>query len=307
MTNTPQTRFQAMLDTAAAGGGITARLNRWRFRRDAKRHAAAYAPLLSAPASTTMGQLADDRPEILTFVRAPYLCAGWSVDERLMRFAAHIDALAAHPPLDFRIAQSIELMPLPEIGDAVHVIIDKPMWFHREGTLAINLFDGNIRLFTLVFAFEPVATGMRALIGGIQGRNFDDALDRYRDLTKAAHGIRPRDLIIELFRMICAQLSVTEIHAIADKGRQNRHRYFGKDVMRDLPLNYDEIWRDRGGKPINEWFFTLPLRGERRADADIQPKKRSMYRQRYAMLDAIEARMGEAWAGMMPVTRPEAD
>jgi uncharacterized protein len=307
MKNTADDRFQAMLDVAAPGGGITARLNRWRFRRDAKRHTAAYAPLLTAPASTTMGQLVDDRPEMLTFVRAPYLCAGWTVDERLTRFAAQVAALADHPPLDFRIAKSIELMSLPEIGDDVHVVIDKPMWFHREGTLAINLFDGNTRLFTLVFAFEPTGGGFRALIGGIQGRNFDDALDRYRDLTKSAHGIRPRDLIIELFRLVCAQLGVTEIHAIADKGRQNRHPYFGKDVMRDLPLNYDAIWKDRGGRPVDEWFFTLPLTSERRADADIPAKKRSMYRQRYAMLDAIEARMGAAWGAMKPVTRPEAD
>lgn len=272
----------------------------------AKRHAVTYAALLNAPPATTMGQLVDDRPEILTFVRAPYLCAGWPADERLTRFAAHVAALAEHPPLDFPIAQSIELMPLPEIGEAIHVVIDKPMWFHREGTLAINLFDGNTRLFTLVFAFEPVAGGLRALVGGIQGRNFDDALDRYRDLTKAAHGIRPRDLIIELFRMACAQAGVTEILAIADKGRQNRHPYFGKDVMRDLPLNYDEIWQDRGGRLVDEWFFSLPLRGERRADADIQPKKRSMYRQRYAMLDGIEARIAGAWAEMVPVVRPDA-
>ena len=307
MINTPQTRFQAMLDTAAPGGGVSAWMNRMRFRRDAKRHATTYARLLTAAAGTTMGQLVDDRPEILTFVRAPYLCAGWSVDERLIRFAAQIDALTAHPPLDFRVTESIELMSLPEIGDTIHVVIDKPMWFHREGTLAINLFDNNIRLFTLVFAFEPVLGGMRAIIGGIQGRNFDDALDRYRDLTKAAHGIRPRDLIIELFRLVCAQLGVTEIHAIADKGRQNRHPYFGKDVLRGLPLNYDEIWQDRGGEAIDEWFYALPLRGERRADADIQPKKRSMYRQRYAMLDTIEARMAAAWRAMKPVTRPEAD
>jgi uncharacterized protein len=307
MTSTPHARLQAMLDIAVPGHGIGARLNRWRFKRDAKRHAASFATLLNAPADTTMGRLVDDRPEILTFIRAPYLCAGWPVEERLTRFAAQIALLADHPPLDFRVAQSIELMSLPEIGDAIHVVIDKPMWFHREGTLAINLFDANTRLFTLVFALEPTASGKRALIGGIQGRNFDDALDRYRDLTKSAHGIRPRDLIIELFRLVCAQLGVTEILAIADKGRQNRHPYFGKDVMRDLPLDYDAIWQDRGGTSFDEWFFTLPLHGDRRADADIPAKKRSMYRQRYAMLDGIEARIGAAWRAMVPLTRPEAD
>ncbi len=271
------------------------------------RHATAFAPLLAAPPTTTLGLLVDDRPETLSFLRAPYLCAGWSVDERLKHFAVHTLSLADYPPLDFRVAQSVELMPLPEIGDTIHVIIDKPMWFYREGTLAINLFDGNTRLFTLVFTFEPIANGVRAMIGGIQGRNFDDALDRYRDLTKAAHGIRPRDLIIELFRLVCAQLQVTEIFAIADRGRQNRHPYFGKDIMRDLPLNYDAIWQDRGGTPVDEWFYRLPLRGERRANADIPAKKRSMYGQRYAMLDAIEMRMITAWQEMLPTIRRDAD
>ncbi len=299
-------RFLAMLAIEAPGGGISARLQRWRFAFAAKRHATAFAPLLAASPDSVMGQLVDDRPEILSFLRAPYLCAGWSVDERLSRFNAHIAALAAHPPLNFPISQSIEFMQLPEIGATIHVIVDKPMWFHREGALAINLFDGNTRLFTLVFAFEPSPIGLRALIGGIQGRNFDDALDRYRDLTKAAHGIRPRDLIIELFRLICTQASVAEILAISDRGRHNRHRYFGQDVMRPLALNYDEIWRDRGGVVADNWFYRLPLRGERRSDADVSAKKRGMYRQRYAMLDVIEARMDEAWRNMAPVMRPDA-
>jgi uncharacterized protein len=300
-------RFRAMIAIEAPGGGMSARLKQWRFSWAAKRHAAAYAPLLAAPSSSVMGQLVDDRPEVLSFVRAPYLCAGWSVDERLKQFTAHIAALVEHPPLDFPISQSVELMTLPEISVNLHIVIDKPMWFHREGALAINLFDGNTRLFTLVFAFEPKPSGLRALIGGVQGRKFDDALDRYRDLTKSAHGIRPRDLIIELFRIVCVQAGVNEIYAISDRGRHNRHRYFGQPVMRPLALNYDEIWRDRGGTPIDAWFFTLPLRSERRADADMQPKKRSMYRQRYAMLDAIEARMRNAWKAMTPVTRPAAD
>ncbi len=304
MNASQQARFEAMLKASGVVGGHGQWVKRARWRIAAMRHATAYAPLLGATPDSTMGRLVDDRPEILGFIRSPYLCANWTVDERLRRFAAHVEALA--PPLDFRVAQSIELMPLAEVGDHIHVVIDKPIWFHREGTLALNLFDGDRRLFTLVFAIEPHGAGPRALIGGIQGRNFPDALDRYRDLTKAAQGLRPRDLIIELFRMVCAQLGVTEIRAIADKNRQSRHPYFGKDVTRELPLNYDEIWCDRGGKTLGDGFFSLPLLGERRADADIPAKKRSMYRQRYAMLDVIAKRLADAWPAMTPTIRPEA-
>jgi uncharacterized protein len=299
-------RLAAMVRAMAPGTGLSARINAWRFRRAARQHVTALTPILSADPTSSTGQAVDARAELLSFVRAPYLCAGWSPDERLNRLKTHLATLDRFPPLDFPVAQSIELMPLPMIGDTYHVVIDKPMWFHREGVLTINLFDGDWRLFSLVFALEPIDGGLRALIGGIQGRNFDDALDRYRDLTKAANGLRPRDLLIELFRLVCAQLGVTEILAIADKGRQNRHSYFGKEVMRTLPLDYDAIWQDRGGTPTSEWFYHLPLTGERRSDADIPAKKRSMYRQRYAMLDAIEASVQVACAGMTPVTRPDA-
>jgi uncharacterized protein len=299
-------RLAAMVRAMAPGSGLSARINGWRFRRAGRHHATALAPLLSADPVTSTGQAVDARPELLSFVRAPYLCAGWSPDERLNRLTTHFATLDRFPPLNFPVAQSINLMPLPMIGETYHVVIDKPMWFHREGVLTINLFDGDWRLFSLVFALEPTGNGLRALIGGIQGRNFDDALDRYRDLTKAAHGLRPRDLLIELFRLVCAQLGVTEILAIADKGRQNRHPYFGKEMMRTLPLDYDAIWQDRGGAPISEWFYRLPLTSDRRSDADIPAKKRSMYRQRYAMLDAIEAGVRAGWAMMTPITRPDA-
>jgi uncharacterized protein len=306
MDECEQRRLTAMVHAMVPGTGLSARINAWRFKHAARRHAAALAPLLSADPTTSTGQSVDARPELLSFVRAPYLCAGWSPDERLTRLSTHLATLDGFPPFNFRLAQSINLMPLPMIGDTYHVVIDKPMWFHREGVLTINLFDGDWRLFSLVFALEPTDSGLRALIGGIQGRNFDDALDRYRDLTKAANGLRPRDLLIELFRLVCAQLHVTEILAIADKGRQNRHPYFGKEMMRTLPVDYDAIWQDRGGAPADEWFYRLPLTGDRRSDVEIPAKKRSMYRQRYAMLDTIEVALKSAWVAMSPVMRPHA-
>lgn len=300
-------RFRAMLGAITPGGSIGPRLNRLKFALAKRQHAVEVSPLISASPKTPLGTIVDDRPEVLAFLRAPYLCAGWSVEERLARFTSHIDMLAAHPPLGFPVAQSIGLMPLADIAPDLHVVLDKPMWFHREGIVTLNLFEGNTRLFSLVFALEPAGNDLRALIGGIQGRNLPAILDRYRDLTKQAHGIRPRDLVIELFRMVCARLGVSEIHAVSDRGRHVRHRYFGRDVLRPLPLDYDEIWRDRGGTEIDQWFFTIPVQSERRADADIPAKKRSMYRQRYALLDMLDAKMSSAWPRMTPVTRPDAD
>ena len=295
-----------MLSAIEPGGGFSARLSRMLFRLAALANYASYAPIGRAPSSTLIGRMADERPEISAFLRAPYLCAAWSADERLRRFTRHVSSLEDLPPLDFAVGQSINLMPLTAVSELLHVVIDKPMWFYREGVLALNLFEGNTRLFSLVFALEPTAMGLRAFIGGIQGRSLPDILDRYRLLTKQAHGIRPRDLIVELFRMVCKQLNVTDIHAVSDQERHNRHRYFGGDPVRALALNYDEIWKDRGGTAIDRRFFDLPLRTDRRTESDISAKKRSMYRQRYEMLDKIDLQMNSAWGQMTPVTRPNA-
>jgi len=52
---------------------------------------------------------------------------------------------------------------------------------------------------------------------------------------------------------------------------------------------YDDVWADRGGTRVAPTHFELPLAGSRRPLEEVAAKKRSMYRRRYEMLDAIDA------------------
>jgi uncharacterized protein VirK/YbjX len=72
-------------------------------------------------------------------------------------------------------------------------------------------------------------------------------------------------------------------------------------------LNYDEVWRDRGGVERDDGFFELPVERQVREIEDVPSKKRQMYRQRYAMMDSIEQRLLSALPTLKPVVRPEAD
>jgi uncharacterized protein VirK/YbjX len=113
--------------------------------------------------------------------------------------------------------------------------------------------------------------------------------------------------------MVGAEVGVQRIVAISDACRHHRHDFFGKNKLRDLPLDYDEIWRDRGGFEMEDRsFFEIPLnRLVRDLDdlSELSPKKRKkrrhQYRLRYPMLDAMESDIRAAMPNLRPVVRPE--
>jgi uncharacterized protein VirK/YbjX len=160
--------------------------------------------------------------------------------------------------------------------------------------MIFSLWDGEHRIFTLAFCLSTQGGKRIAYIGAIQGRNETDTysrpnrvfnldiLDRYRDFTKKASGMRPRDFLVEAFKMLCKILHVDEIYAVADANHPLRQ---SSDSVK---LSYDEIWRERGGHDNGRGFFVLPVTATRRADDDIPAKKRAMYRKRYALMDTVE-------------------
>jgi hypothetical protein len=99
--------------------------------------------------------------------------------------------------------------------------------------------------------------------------------------------MRPRDFLLEALRLFALKIGVRRIYAVADDHKISRHKYFaGKDTA---GMHYDEVWLERGGSRVTPTYFKLPMAGSRRPLEEVSAKKRSMYRRRYEMLDAIEA------------------
>ena len=297
-------RVSRLAANASGPRGWIRRL-RFMYRAATARHV--LAPVLAAAPSSVLTQLIRDRPMMIEMITSPYLCATWTAEQRFTRIRDHcgiVERLGL--PFDFRVADSVELLDLGAIEDDLHVVLDQAEWFHREGQLVLNLFVANRRIFSLAFTLATGDAGTIAYIGAVQGRALEGVLDDYKDLTKAACGMRPRDLLIELFRILCRVAGFTEIRAVSDASRQHRSRYFGPDTRRKLPANYDEIWRERGGERIDDDFFSLPLVVVR-DEADVPTRKRAMYRRRAEMLSCIEAQMRLRFADAKPVRRPQAE
>ena len=282
------------------GGGLVSFSRRIQFLARTLAAYSAVKPLLDAASESPLARLLCDRPETMGAVVWPYQCSAWDALTRLERIRDHYDVIESiGGVVDFPVNGSLSLLDLGEIRDGLHVVLDQPKWFMREGQLTINVFLADTRIYSLVFSFFHHGDEIAAFIGAIQGRDIEGALAQYRELTKAAYGMRPRDLLIEIFRMLCAVLGVRHIFAIADQYRHFQTGYFGDPAeIKARVNNYDEIWIDRGGVRIDPMFYRLDANPQQRELSQVPAKKRSMYRQRYAMLNSIRLQMQGNYRGL---------
>jgi uncharacterized protein VirK/YbjX len=256
-------------------------------------------PMIDAPGESSLGKLMRDRPQTVGAIIWPYQCASWKAFTRLARIRDHYAVIEKiGGAIDFPVDGQIFLLDLGDICEGYYVLVDQPEWFMREGQLAINLFLGDARMYTLAFSFFHRGNAIAACVGAIQGRDIEGALEKYRELTKASHGMRPRDFLIEVFRMFCAELGVAEIFAVSDQYRHHRDPYFGQASANKCSANYDEVWTDRGGVRVDPMFYKLGVIEPERDLATVPSKKRGMYRRRFEMLQCIRDQMHHRWAAL---------
>ncbi|MFJ4255664.1 VirK/YbjX family protein [Pseudomonas monteilii] len=237
-------------------------------------------------------------------VQWPYLSKCWEAPQRLEMVASHFEVLAGQFPALLLLGrdESLTLCELASYSPGCRLVLDRPIWFKREGELVLNLFQGDLRVASLAFTLCRDQGGLSMFIGAVQGihKGIDSetSLAIYRDLTKDFEGLRPRSLLLEALKCLARMLGVAHLYAVCDACRHHRHPYFGSDKAQDLAANYDVIWQENGATASNrDDFFTVPLAPAQRAEQDIPAKKRAMYRRRQALLDDVFIRLQAALPG----------
>ncbi|AVH38801.1 DUF535 domain-containing protein [Pseudomonas monteilii] len=237
-------------------------------------------------------------------VQWPYLSKCWEAPQRMEVVASHFEVLAGQFPALLLLGrdESLTLCELASYSPGCRLVLDRPIWFKREGELVLNLFQGDLRVASLAFTLCRDQGGLSMFIGAVQGihKGIDSetSLAIYRDLTKDFEGLRPRSLLLEALKCLARMLGVAHLYAVSDACRHHRHPYFGSDKAHDLAANYDVIWQENGATASNrDDFFTITLAPAQRAEQDIPAKKRAMYRRRQALLDDVFIRLQAALPG----------
>ncbi|MDI3271750.1 DUF535 family protein [Pseudomonas sp. AL03] len=225
-------------------------------------------------------------------VHWPYISRSWSSQNKLSVLASHYEVVTKSCPQLLLLGRNKSLMlsDLSAFAAGCSLVLDRPVWFMREGELVLNLFQGDLRIASIAFTLCRTDTELCIFIGAVQGIHkgveSDRSLSIYRDLTKDFEGLRPRSFLIEVIKYIAINIGVGRIYAVGDGYRHHRHPYFGAEKAKELAANYDLIWLEHGATPSErEDFFEIPMVPSKKALESIPSKKRAMYRRRYELLD----------------------
>ncbi len=253
------------------------------------RHLDTFKDWFGNPKHQALQQALAERPSLVMCVVHPYLNTGWSAERRLSVVAAHYALL--HDRLGFLRFAPPSAVALADLGEGIQIRLDKPGKFEHEGELTVNLFGGELRLYSLVFTLAQVDSKLTAYAGALQGSCIPDALDIYRTLTHRMHGLRPRDLLVTAFRLLCLHLGVECILAVSDRCRVAANAYFKSSVL--VFSSYDDAWIENGGRLTEEGFFEMSVHQGQREVHDIPSRKRAQYRRRYAMLETLSRQISD--------------
>jgi uncharacterized protein VirK/YbjX len=242
-------------------------------------------PLLLARKDSPVGALIRRRPELLLYLATkPFITNRWAAKTRVNLLVDHCNTIAATGGvLEISESESVEILSLNTLEGSYSLTLDQSPWLETEGLLTLGLREGTDRFFHLTFCIASQSGKLIAYIGGIQGTTSSDALAKHRRFTKRTHGMRPRDFLVEAFKILCGHIGVQRIMAVSDSAHANHFKTSGWDPATPK-ISYDEIWTERGGTPVEDGFFALPVSPTRRRSDQIPKRKAALYRRRYELL-----------------------
>lgn len=161
----------------------------------------------------------------------------------------------------------------------------------KEGLLAINLEDSKGRLYmTDLWLDKDTAGKPVAYIGSLQGNSKRG--EDYAVYTKVCHGMRPKNLIINIVRSFVKAMGIEKLMAVSDYGACVNHKL---DKKRRIQFSMNTLWEELGGSVTGDKrFYELPLEAERRPLSELPTKRRAKHRKQYELLDALDEAIGKS-------------
>ncbi|MBI1840685.1 MAG: DUF535 family protein [Verrucomicrobia bacterium] len=252
----------------------------------------AWFELIATPALAVIPRA---HPHIFSKIHRPYLHRHVEIAERMWLLDEHYRFLLSefsaagirgvYSPAGFSLA-SWEMEDVGPLSLRLHYSDH----LEKEGELALGLFDETrgvcaFRVAFLASAFDPRPREL--FIGGIQGRQRVATREWVVSITRGMHGLRPKALLLLALQTLAQEWGMQRILAVSDDAHVYRH-WSGRRV---IPASYDSFWVESGGERVSPVAFSLPLRAHPRILADVKPNKRTMYRRRYGMLDALSTQI----------------
>lgn len=221
----------------------------------------------------------------------PYLRAGIGVAARAQAILDHYQLVAALQNATLRqLLQSPGdnlLATLCGKNNECFELFSCPGHFDREGEITLVLRYQEKVIASLSFSLINENKRRTLLIGGLQGPRKHISNEVIREATKAAHGLFPKRIVMEVVFILAQQCAAESIIAVGDTTHVFRSLRYRHSKSDHFFASYSEFWTSLGGVARQDALFQLPLSVPRKALEEIASKKRAEYRRRYELLDAL--------------------
>lgn len=247
------------------------------------------------------------KPENLPFTQAnPFLClrtlrgyisTQWKNPKKLKVLTdsfkfAKIKRGPLYEALVIKMEDQVTLAEVP-LGDNLGNIkftVCSHYRFRREGewTLSVHCDKIGGELCSIAFSVEEVNGQWTAYAGAIQG-GLGANEETIKASWKAMHGVRAKAMAIFALQEVISALGISRLLGAGNSIQMSSGKHMISVSWNKISFNYDQMWQEADGKPVEEGWFELPLREIRRSREEIKTNKRALYARRYALFDQLSA------------------
>ena len=226
-------------------------------------------------------------------LQRPYLSSCLTQKERLAALVYHYDFLSKQSGNMSKAFYNPESPYILANIDAknetnIQIAIQARNKYAREGELSLYFYDNDgIDLATLTFTLVEYQKKSTLFIAGLQGTGHHEARTRVQKATKQCYGLFPKRVAVEAALIIAKYFNLEQVIAVGNNTHvYNNWRYNSRQER--ILSDYDDFWLTIDGKPDSRNLFILPTEINRKSIDEIASKKRSEYRNRYALLDQLK-------------------
>ncbi|WP_349290943.1 MULTISPECIES: DUF535 family protein [unclassified Fusobacterium] len=166
--------------------------------------------------------------------------------------------------------------------DSFSIVLNLYTNFEKEGEFNLTCYNSDSKMLAkMTFAMK----GNKIIIGGLQGLEKGEDPEIIKTATKSLYGTFPKKLLIEaLYDLFpqCEKIAVGNESHIYLSARYKFKKY------RTINADYDDFWESLNGHKEGV-MWSLPQEIERKNIEDVPSKKRSMYNNRFRVLDEMKA------------------
>ena len=244
-----------------------------------------------------LAELAEIYPYVYEQPTRAFFYSKSTFDERARIVESHMLFLREHVQKDvflglYRYENVLLWSGIPCMGEQMRASLFFEYGQRKEGLLSVILRLGDASLYQIIFWIAPGRDGLPAMwIGAMQGPNMENAKDVVKQVTKACHAYRTKNLILYMAQAVARALGLKHIYAVSNEGY-----YANNHIRRDRKLKTDfgAFWEEAGGHVlVDARFYELPLVEPRKTMEEVPTRKRAVYRRRFAFLDDVDAQIAE--------------